>query len=81
MLFDAIEQVAEEQPDGSVSIGRQALLDAVAATSDFQGLSGTLTCDEFGDCADPNIKVFQYSADVGSLDALKRNVLFSYEEA
>jgi ABC-type transport system substrate-binding protein len=51
MLFAAIEQVAVENADGSLSIGRQALRDAMYATQDFQGLSGTLSCDENGDCA------------------------------
>jgi polar amino acid transport system substrate-binding protein len=51
MLFAAIEQVAVENADGSLSIGRQALRDAMYATQDFQGLTGTLSCDENGDCA------------------------------
>jgi len=80
ILFDAIEQVAEEQPDGTVTIDRQALVEAIGATSSFQGLTGNLTCDEFGDCADPTIQVFQRTPDVDTLDELKRNVLLTYEE-
>jgi ABC-type transport system substrate-binding protein len=51
MVFAAIEQVAVQNADGSLSIGRQALRDAMYATQDFQGLTGTLSCDENGDCA------------------------------
>ena len=29
------------------------------ATSDYPGLTGNLTCDEFGDCADARISVSQ----------------------
>ena len=29
---------------------REALRDALDSTADFQGIIGTLTCDEFGDC-------------------------------
>jgi branched-chain amino acid transport system substrate-binding protein len=51
ILFDAIEEVAVEDRDGTLHIGRQALRDAIAATSNFDGLTGTLSCTEFGDCA------------------------------
>lgn len=51
ILFDAIEAVAVVGDDGTVVIGRQALRDAITATTDFDGLTGTLTCNETGDCA------------------------------
>ncbi|MBK8433330.1 MAG: branched-chain amino acid ABC transporter substrate-binding protein [Chloroflexi bacterium] len=51
ILLDAIVKVAQQGEDGSLSIGRQALRDAVSATSGFNGLTGTLTCSEYGDCA------------------------------
>ena len=55
ILLDAVEAVAEEGDDGSVTIGRQALRDAVAAVEDYDGLTGSLTCQEespfAGDCA------------------------------
>jgi branched-chain amino acid transport system substrate-binding protein len=57
MIFDAVEKVAEKERDGTIHIGRQALRDALFATKDFQGITGTLTCDEYGDCADPKISV------------------------
>lgn len=51
ILMNAIEEVAVEGEDGAVVIGRQALRDAVGATENFEGLTGALTCNEFGDCA------------------------------
>jgi branched-chain amino acid transport system substrate-binding protein len=51
MLLNAIAEVAVEGDDGSLVIGRQALRDALSATTDYAGLTGTLTCDETGDCA------------------------------
>jgi branched-chain amino acid transport system substrate-binding protein len=51
ILMNAIESVAVEMEDGSLSIGRQALRDAVSATTDFPGITGTLSCGETGDCA------------------------------
>ncbi len=51
ILLDAIEEVAVEDSDGTLHIGRQALRDAIAGMSNFDGLTGSLTCTEFGDCA------------------------------
>ena len=59
MLMNAIEAVAQVGADGSLLIGRQALLDQIAATSGMAGITGTITCDENGDCADPKIAVSQ----------------------
>lgn len=59
MLLNAIEQVAQVGADGSMLIGRQALLDALGSTSGLEGITGTITCDENGDCADPQIAVSQ----------------------
>jgi len=57
ILLNAVESVAQQGADGTLLIGRQALRDAVAATSGYVGLTGTLTCSEFGDCADAKIAV------------------------
>jgi branched-chain amino acid transport system substrate-binding protein len=59
MVFDCIEQVATEEADGTIHIGRQDMRDCLAATEGFEGITGTLTCDQYGDCADPKISVSQ----------------------
>jgi branched-chain amino acid transport system substrate-binding protein len=60
ILFDAIEQVAVQNDDGSLEISRTELRDAVFATAGYEGLSGIITCDEFGDCAtDVVIGIFE----------------------
>ncbi len=51
MLLDAVEAVGQESADGTLLIGRQALRDQLGAVADYQGLTGTLTCGETGDCA------------------------------
>ncbi|MBI3914446.1 MAG: branched-chain amino acid ABC transporter substrate-binding protein [Chloroflexi bacterium] len=63
VIFAAIEKVAVKGPDGALYIGRQALRDAVAATKDFNGITGKLTCDPNGDCGAPVIAVYQVTAD------------------
>ena len=59
MILDAIEKVAQVGDDGSLLIGRQALRDALYATLGYEGITGTLTCDDVGDCADAKINVNQ----------------------
>ena len=51
MLLDAIETVAQTDDNGDILIGRQALRDAVAAIENYDGVTGTLTCQATGDCA------------------------------
>jgi len=60
MIKAAIEKVAVVDSDGTIHIGRQALRDAMYATKDFKGLTGTLTCTPTGDCANPVIGVYEY---------------------
>ncbi|MGQ0847952.1 MAG: branched-chain amino acid ABC transporter substrate-binding protein [Actinomycetota bacterium] len=49
MVLTAIDSVAIEDGD-TLYIPRSALKDALYATSDFLGLTGSLSCNEFGDC-------------------------------
>jgi len=51
IFFAAVEAVAVVEADGTVYIPRQALRDAVYATTGFAGLTGSLACDANGDCA------------------------------
>jgi len=59
MILDAIEEVAQVADDGTLLIGRQDLRDALYATKGFEGITGELNCDEYGDCAFPQISVSQ----------------------
>jgi branched-chain amino acid transport system substrate-binding protein len=51
ILFEAIEAVAVVADDGSITIGRQALRDYITNLEGYEGLTGTLACNEYGDCA------------------------------
>lgn len=61
MLFSAIQQasVGASPANGSLLIRRQALRDAILQVKDAAGLSGSITCSQYGDCAEPNIEIFQ----------------------
>jgi branched-chain amino acid transport system substrate-binding protein len=63
MIFAAIEKVAQKAPDGTLYIGRKALKDALYATKNLKGLTGNVSCDPYGDCADPRIAIYKTSAE------------------
>jgi len=64
ILLSAIEQVAVEGEDGSLSIDLGQLRDAIYATDGYQGITGTLSCSDSGDCGAPLIAVYELDADV-----------------
>ncbi len=65
MLFAALTKVAVQNADGSLTVPKGALRDAIFATKDFQGLTGTLSCTPTGDCGAPVIAVYEITqADV-----------------
>lgn len=59
MIIMAIEEVAVQNADGSLTIDRQALRDRFFAFTAYPGITGSLTCNANGDCADPKISVGQ----------------------
>ena len=69
ILFAALAKATTKNADGSLTVDKKALRDAVFATKDYAGLTGTLSCTPTGDCGAPVIAVYQITqADV---DALK----------
>jgi branched-chain amino acid transport system substrate-binding protein len=58
MLFDAIE-VSVKTTGRDILIPRTTLRAALYSTKDYKGLSGILTCSPLGDCASPNIVIYQ----------------------
>ena len=62
ILFDAIEKVAVKNSDGSLSIPKGPLRQAIFATKDFQGLTGVLSCSPTGDCGAPLIAIYEITA-------------------
>ena len=59
MIFACVEEVAVVESNGAVHVGRQALRDCLYATTDHEGITGLLSCNQYGDCADPQISVSQ----------------------
>ena len=54
VLIKDIESVAVLGSDGKLYIPRAALVAAVRATTDYQGISGVISCDPTGECSASN---------------------------
>jgi len=70
MLINAIKKVAVEDANGTLYIPRQALRDALFHTKNYKGLTGTLTCNQYGDCATGEALAI-YQVTQKTLDTLK----------
>ncbi len=79
MVFAAIEEASTDN-GGTLVIDLQGVRDALHALT-WEGLTGTLSCDEFGDCASPNIDIMQNTADTPDIEAVRGNVLATYSRA
>jgi branched-chain amino acid transport system substrate-binding protein len=79
LVLEAIEAVAlpDASGDGTLHIGRQALRDHLYS-SDFAGVSGSLTCDKFGDCGATQFKVVRLDDPAAGIGVLADNVVYTY---
>jgi branched-chain amino acid transport system substrate-binding protein len=78
LLLSTIEAVAAQEEDGTLHIGRQALRDALYATTDYPGLTGNLACDEHGDCGVDRFNVLRLDDPAAGLRGLEANVVYAY---
>jgi branched-chain amino acid transport system substrate-binding protein len=76
MLFTAIENASTES-DGTLVIDLQGVRDQLHEIT-YEGLTGSLKCDEFGDCANPAIDILQNTEDATDIAAVRANVITSY---
>lgn len=63
IILDAIEAVGVEDDAGTLFIPRDALRQYIADLTDYPGLTGTLTCNENGDCGAKDVSVAQLEPD------------------
>ena len=77
ILLHALELASFPEPDGSLRIERQRIRDALYELHRFPGLTGTLSCDTFGDCGVPRFKLIRLDASMDFEQAL-RNTLDVY---
>lgn len=61
LAIKAIEKVAKTDKEGNLYIGKKALRDAVFATK-FEGISGPIACDAYGECSKFKPSVLQFTS-------------------
>lgn len=59
VIADAIKRVGTIDGNGNLVIDREELIQAIRATENLEGLTGTLTCNEIGECGAGGIQIFQ----------------------
>ncbi len=61
VIADAISRVAksDDAGEGYLLINREELIKAIRETAGLQGMTGTLTCNEIGECGAGGIQIFQ----------------------
>lgn len=77
VLLSAIESAAEGD-GGTLRVDRAALREALGATDGFQGLIGTLSCDDFGDCGTGRVNIYHHT-DTGVTDTAGLPVVYHFE--
>jgi branched-chain amino acid transport system substrate-binding protein len=77
MLLNAMESAVVKDENGTLHIGRQDLRDALYTTN-FEGVTGNLTCNQFGDCSAVELNIVRLDDPATGVEGLKSNVVYSY---
>ncbi|NOX30804.1 MAG: ABC transporter substrate-binding protein [Actinobacteria bacterium] len=77
MLLDAIAAASHVDADGNLVIDKAGIREYLNAISDYSGLIGSITCDEFGDCGSQKITIVKHD-DSTDIEASKVNVVFEF---
>ena len=77
LLLDAIA-AASWVEDGNLMIDRQGIRDHLDSVQGYQGLIGTINCDEYGDCGAAKVTVIQNIGGEENAEASLNNVVFAY---
>ncbi len=76
LLLEAIG-AASEVIDGDLVIDRAAIRKYLTAVDGYQGTTGTITCDKFGDCGAQKIAVIHH-LDHNDIEASRNNIVFEF---
>ena len=70
-------QLLQHRVGGRLALDRAALRAALTATQGFQGITGVLSCDAFGDCGSGRINIYDHQ-DSGITDAAQLPVVYRF---
>ena len=76
MLLDAIDAASSLDGDNLV-IDRAGVREYLNGIRGYEGIIGTINCDDFGDCGSQKITIIEH-LDPGDIEASKLNVVFEY---
>ncbi|GIS99422.1 MAG: hypothetical protein CM1200mP26_11350 [Acidimicrobiales bacterium] len=69
LLLEAIDAASYVDEDGALVIDRAGVREWLNGVTDYEGMIGTLSCDEFGDCGSQKITVIGH-ADSGDTEGI-----------
>jgi branched-chain amino acid transport system substrate-binding protein len=75
MILESVDKVVVEDADGTLHIPRQGLIDAMYGLVGFDGLTGSLSCNKFGDCANPLIAMMRFDDVDAGVTGVMGNVI------
>lgn len=67
--------------DGTLHIGRQALRDQLYATDQYEGITGQLSCDPFGDLGTGTYPITQFEDPSAGVEGLRTNIIHRYQSS
>ncbi len=59
VITEALKKASEVDDAGNLVIDREALITAIRETEGLEGLTGTITCNEVGDCGAGGIQIYE----------------------
>ena len=77
LLLEAIEAASYVDDDGSLVVDRAGVRQHLDGVDGFRGISGTLACDDFGDCSAARMIIIRHD-DPGDIEASKENIVFEF---
>ena len=77
LLLEAIEAASYVEDDGSLVIDRAGVRQHLDGVDGYRGISGTLACDDFGDCSAARMIIIRHDSP-GDIEASKENIVFEY---
>jgi CubicO group peptidase (beta-lactamase class C family)/ABC-type branched-subunit amino acid transport system substrate-binding protein len=80
LLLEAIDAASYVDDDGTLVIDRAGVREFLSNVRDYQGFTGLLSCDEFGDCGSQKITVIGHT-NSSDVDGSLANVIYEYSPA
>lgn len=78
LLFYAVEKASVKKIDGSLVIGKNAVRQALNSIKNFKGVTGSISCDQYGDCGTASINILRLDNPEAGIKGLVSNIIKTY---